>query len=126
MLQYEDWYDRKCYTANFATGDIVWLHNPQVKRGLCRKLHKPFHGPWKVVKVINDVLYRIQLLRGRKRKVVHFNWLKRHPPDCEECRALEQDAVVDPAAASCLDDNDLHSDLGANTTDHSGYRCWVA
>ncbi len=118
VLQYEkDWYDRKCHGARFTNGDVVWLHNPHVKRGLCRKLHKPFHGPWKIVKVINDVLYRIQLLQGRKRKVVHFNRLKRHPPDCAECQAQEQHVVVDPAAVPGPEDNDVQSELGAETTE---------
>ena len=38
-------------------------------------------GPWKIVKVISDVTYRIQLIdkgkRRRVRQVVHFNRLKK-------------------------------------------------
>ena len=53
-------YDRKVAGAPYCVGDLVWLHSPAVARGSSRKLHRPWQGPYKIVKVITDVIYRIQ------------------------------------------------------------------
>ena len=60
---------------------MVWLLNPQVPRGKSRKLHKWWTGPFKVVKQLSEVTYRIQHHRNQSRRmVVHFYQLKRcHP-----------------------------------------------
>ena len=62
-------------------GTWVWLLNPQVPRGKSKKLHKRWTGPYKVVKKLSDVTYRIQHTSNRaKRVVVHFDRLKKcHP-----------------------------------------------
>ena len=49
---------------------------PIVKRGLTRKLARPWHGPYVIIKKLSDVVYRIKKEDGRKRLVVHFNSLK--------------------------------------------------
>jgi len=58
-------------------GQLVWLCNPVVPKGKSKKLLAPGVGPYKVVKCLSDVVYRIQDTRtSRKRQVVHFNCLK--------------------------------------------------
>ena len=65
-------------------GDTVWLYSPAVSKGRTPKFHRPWKGPYRVVKVLSDVTYRIQLIspknkqdrRSRCRLVVHFNHLK--------------------------------------------------
>ncbi len=59
-----------------------------VPRGRTPKLHRPWKGPYVVVKALSDVTYRIQLeapggRRRRQRLVVHFNRLKpcQSPPE---------------------------------------------
>ena len=77
-------YNRKVHGASFEVGDLVWLNNPVVPRGVARKLHCPWSGPFKVVKRISPALYRIQdqrTSRSRRRSVVHFDRLKRCPQD---------------------------------------------
>ena len=70
-------YDRKVAGHSYSVGDHVWLHCLAVTRGNSRKLHRPWQGPYKIVKVITDVLYRIQLVKQpRRRIVVHYNRLK--------------------------------------------------
>ena len=70
-------YDEKIHGKPYNVGDLVWLHNPAVPRGQARKLYCPWTGPFKVVKRLSSVVYRIQDTRGkRKRKVIHFNRLK--------------------------------------------------
>ena len=75
-------YDRKVAGHSYSVGDHVWLHCPAVTRGNSRKLHRPWQGPYKIVKVITDVLYRIQLVKQpRRRIVVHYNRLKPYIKD---------------------------------------------
>ena len=68
----------------YSVGDLVWLYTPAVPRGRAAKFHRPWGGPYRVVTVVSDVTYRIQLVtsptrqdrRRRHRVVVHFNRLK--------------------------------------------------
>ena len=62
--------------TKYKTGDAVWLHNPQRKKGLCPKLQRTFEGPYLVTKQISDVIYRIQRGPRAKPKVVHHDRLK--------------------------------------------------
>ena len=70
-------YDRKIEGEPYHVGDQVWLYSPAVPRGHSRKFHKPWMGPFKIVKVMNEMVYRIQYVnQPRKLIVVHFNRLK--------------------------------------------------
>ena len=70
--------DRKTITTGepFKKDDRVWVHQPCTGKTISRKLHQPWTGPYRVIKRISDTMYRVQLIGGRKRKVVHFNRLK--------------------------------------------------
>ena len=74
-------YDLKVHGKAFEIGDLVWLHNPVVGRGMAKKLHCPWSGPFRIIKKLSSVVYRIQdTRRARKnRKVVHFDRLKPCP-----------------------------------------------
>ena len=73
-------YDEKLHGKPYRPGDWVWLHSPVIPRGSCRKLHRPWKGPYTIVKKISDSTYRVQHLQKRKdRQVVHFNRLKPCP-----------------------------------------------
>lgn len=74
-------YDTKAAEGGYEVGDLVWLFNPQRRRGLSPKLQKNWEGPYKVVKRINDVVYRIQKLPRGKKRVVHVNRLARYEAD---------------------------------------------
>ena len=89
-------YDGKIHGKPYKVGDLVWLHNPAMPRGQARKLYCPWTGPYKVVKMLSTVVYRIQDTRGRRRrKVIHFNRLK---PYLSRSNPLSDQAVtVDPA-----------------------------
>ena len=74
----KDHYDQRIAGEQIEIGDRVFLHEPAVKKGQSKKLHSPWQGPYIVVTRIGDVTYRIQAEDNpRKRKVVHFNRLKR-------------------------------------------------
>ena len=77
-------YDRKSTGGRYQVGDTVWLYSPAVPKGRTPKFHRPWKGPYRVVKVLSDVTYHIQLMSPRNkhdrrshcRIVVHFNHLK--------------------------------------------------
>ncbi|UYV68169.1 hypothetical protein LAZ67_5003238 [Cordylochernes scorpioides] len=59
----------------FKEGEMVWLHNPQRKKGLSPELQYQWEGPYKIIKCLNDVIFRIQKTPMSKPKVVHCNRL---------------------------------------------------
>ncbi len=82
----------------------MWLCNPVIPKGNSRKLNSPWVGPYKVVKCISDMVYRIQDTRTpRKRIVVHFDRLKscnermRTQVDARE-RDSQESTDIDPSA----------------------------
>ena len=83
------YYDTKSHGQPFRVGDRVWYRNRTRTRR--KKFIKPWCGPWKVLKALSDVTYRIEKERRRpgkrrQRKVVHFNYLKPcfSPPESHE------------------------------------------
>ena len=71
-------YDKNKTGSPLKIGDKVWLHSTVVPRGKSRKFHCPWSGPFVIVKILSDVVYRIQdVQRPRRRHVVHFDRLKR-------------------------------------------------
>lgn len=68
-------YDVRANHGGFVEGDLVWLYNPQRKKRLSPKLIPVWEGPYKIIKKINDVVYRIQRSSRSKMKVVHLNRL---------------------------------------------------
>ncbi|UYV62133.1 K02A2.6-like, partial [Cordylochernes scorpioides] len=68
-------YDIKANHEGFKENDLVWMFNPKRKRGLSPKLTPMWEGPYKVVKRINDLVYRIQRSSKAKPRVVHLSRL---------------------------------------------------
>ncbi|KAK9874212.1 hypothetical protein WA026_002568 [Henosepilachna vigintioctopunctata] len=71
-------YDLKANSVGFKEGDLVWLYNPQRKKGISPKLTQAWEGAYKVMKRINDVVYRIQRTPRSKPKVVHLDRLAKY------------------------------------------------
>ena len=70
-------YDRKRHGKFYEVGDLVWLHSSVIPHGASRKLHRPWTGPYKIIKKLADITYRVQSCKGRRRRlVVHFDRLK--------------------------------------------------
>eukprot|EP00731_Ephydatia_muelleri_P005409 Em0002g1585a len=82
-MRSEELYNRRVHGQEYEVGDLVWLNNLVVPKGKSRKLHCPWTGPFKIIKKLSSVVYRIQDKRpgSRKRVVVHFDWLKPCPAD---------------------------------------------
>ncbi|XP_064475697.1 uncharacterized protein LOC135389591 [Ornithodoros turicata] len=68
-------YDLKASGGGFSEGQSVWLYNPTRKRGLSPKLQRPWHGPYVIMKRLNDVVYRIKLPGRSRPLVVHADRL---------------------------------------------------
>ncbi|KAL9985073.1 hypothetical protein ACROYT_G007434 [Oculina patagonica] len=61
-------YDKRLAGRPFSTGDSVWLHNVKRKKGRNPKLDCPWEGPYLVISVLSDVVYRIQKSKKAKPK----------------------------------------------------------
>ena len=60
-------YDVRARGRHFQPGELVWVHNPQRKKGRCPKLDSQWVGPCRVLERMGEVVYRVQLPpRGRK------------------------------------------------------------
>jgi hypothetical protein len=99
-------YDHRANPNQYHRGDAVWLHNPARTRGRSPKLQSPWEGPYLVIDVLSDVVYRIQKEPHTKPKVVHHdrlkpccgevhNWLKQTAP--EVLATIEENEPVDAA-----------------------------
>ena len=67
-------YDHKIYENRYDEGDLVWYYDQN--RGKNRKLNRPWKGPCKIIKRLNDVIYKIHLGGKSKPKIVHHDRLK--------------------------------------------------
>ncbi|GFU22388.1 retrovirus-related Pol polyprotein from transposon 412 [Trichonephila clavipes] len=53
-------YDTKATGHQFKEGDKVWFYNPTRRKGISPKLQSHWDGPYTILKIINDVVIRIQ------------------------------------------------------------------
>ena len=91
-------HDKRCYGVPYKQEDLVWVHFPAVPRGRTSKFHCPWRGPYRVKKVINDVLYRLQLVDGPRRNIIiHFDRLKPYHPE-----SRTKEFVSDPKTDSSV------------------------
>jgi transposase InsO family protein len=92
-------YDRKSDVTGYRPGDAVYLYSPHVKRGLSPKLARKWHGPFKVIERLTDVVYRIQQSpKGRVQTVNRWR-LHRCSRTLPERWFEDGIAVADQAAA---------------------------
>ncbi len=68
-------YDIHAKTTRFEVGNSVWLFSSYKKKGLAKKLMRPWTGPYLVIKRLNDLVYKIRLTPQSKPKIVHRNRL---------------------------------------------------
>ncbi|UYV61692.1 K02A2.6-like [Cordylochernes scorpioides] len=68
-------YDQRANHDGFRQNDLVWLFDPKRKKELSPKLMPVWEGPYKIIKRINDLIYRIQRSSKSKAKVVHLGRL---------------------------------------------------
>jgi len=79
--------------STFGSGDLVWHHNPQRKKGISPNLRRPWEGPYVNVEWLNDVVYMIQQGPRKKPKVVQRDCLWKY--SAVECADWFQGPVQD-------------------------------
>jgi hypothetical protein len=68
-------YDTKAKLKKYKTGQLVWLHNPTRKRGVCSKLIQKWKGPYLVTRVLDDLICLVKTSRNHKPKAYHIDRL---------------------------------------------------
>ena len=58
-------YDRNAVEPKFKKGDLLLLHDPAKKKGVCKKLSDHFIGPFEILEQVGPVTFRLPT-RGRK------------------------------------------------------------
>lgn len=88
-------FNKKAKERTFELGDLVYLYDPAHKVGISKKLTRPWSGPFRIVKVLGPVTYKIRKVGTRQEQVVHVNRLKpfisndQIPPDLTEEENIE-------------------------------------
>ena len=67
------WFQAKKHSLK--AGELVWVHDPVRKIGVCTKLTSPWKGPAIVVKRIDDVNYKIKRGKAKAGLVYHIDHL---------------------------------------------------
>jgi len=89
-------YDRSVHGPVYKQGQFVWLHDTRRRPRLSKKLGLPWQGPYLVVGVLSDVVYRIQRTNRGKTKVVHADRLKLYEgPDLVKWKYKPPTAVME-------------------------------
>ena len=70
-------YDHKTKEPRFQEGESVWYYCRVKRKGKSPKLQNHWHGPYRVIEKVSDILFRIQLRGTRKTLVVHSDKLKK-------------------------------------------------
>ena len=85
-------YNRTADDCRIVEGMYVWLHNPIRSKWKCTKLSLPWEGPYRVVKQLTDVVFRIKKKKSGNFVVVHADRLKVYEgPPIKECtKRMEQ------------------------------------
>lgn len=92
-MKEEELYNRKEHGPPLQEGEKVWLFTPAVPKGDSRKFHRPWTGPYRVLKRLSEVNYRIQHLQNYKKQVVHFDRLKPYANQTSACNTPQRDHV---------------------------------
>ena len=86
----------------FAEGDLVYLKlQPHMQTSIaarpCHKLSFRFYGPYKILKKVGQVAYKLELpLRAQIHLVVHVSQLKKHVPPSAQVSADLSAIQTDP------------------------------
>ena len=74
-------YDERHEPLAFTPGEQVWLFSPAVRKGLSKKLNRPWQGPFRILRKVGPVTYKLAGLGNRRiHQVVNVARLKRYVP----------------------------------------------
>ena len=96
-------YDKRSTQPAFALGDHVFLHHPAVKPGTTPKFHRPWRGPFVIVRRIDDVLVQITNEKGDI-QTVHTDRVKHAKSVPAPDRAVPAtDVAADPPLSASME-----------------------
>eukprot|EP00731_Ephydatia_muelleri_P008911 Em0004g1249a len=105
-------YDTKVAGNPFVKGDKVWLHNAAVPRGYSKKLHRFWKGPYTVVDVLNNCVYKIkQDASPHKQHTVHFDRLKPYLHRVEHTEEAGPSQQGDVPARETIPPHDVNEEM---------------
>ena len=71
-------YDQRVRAVHFPLHSYVWFYCPRLTAGRGRKFKKLTDGPYRIVRILNDVNYVIQKVPGSRLQVCHVDRLLRY------------------------------------------------
>ena len=92
-------YDKRIKTIHFNEGKFVYYYSPRAPPGRGRKFRMYTSGPFRVMKRINKVNYRIQKNPRSKPFIVHIDRITRYYSNAPKCWA----SFVDERATVNID-----------------------
>ena len=75
LKRYYDTHSRKAQQRHFENGQLVWLHEPTRKVGVCHKLMNKWKGPYLVTRKIDDLIYLVKRTPSQSVRAYHIDRL---------------------------------------------------
>ncbi|CAG2212387.1 unnamed protein product [Mytilus edulis] len=69
-------YDHKIYAHQYKVGDAVWVYNPSKAKGKSPKLQCKWTGPYLIIAVFTDLIYKIQKSEFSREIIIHHDRMK--------------------------------------------------
>ncbi|MCU7833552.1 MAG: hypothetical protein KZQ56_13460, partial [gamma proteobacterium symbiont of Lucinoma myriamae] len=76
--RYYDTHSKKAQLRYFEVGQLVWLHDPSRKVGVCHKLMNRWKGPYVVIRKLDDLIYLIKKSSKQPVKAYHVDRLMKY------------------------------------------------
>ena len=73
--RYYDTHSRRAQMRYLEAGQLVWLHDPSRKRGVCHKLQNKWKGPYLVTRKLDDLIYLVKKSPSQPIKAYHLDRL---------------------------------------------------
>ena len=74
----KSYYDRSKYGPSFKVGEDVLVFNPTVKKGETRTFTSFYRGPYIIVEIINDLIFKVEDKKTRKTIKNYYDRLKKY------------------------------------------------
>ncbi|CAC5376180.1 unnamed protein product [Mytilus coruscus] len=69
-------YEHKIYARQYKVGDAVWVYNLSKAKGKSPKLQCKWTGPYLIIAVFTDLIYKIQKSEFSKEIIIHHDRMK--------------------------------------------------
>ena len=95
QLKSQERRNEKLIDDQLQVGDLCLVKRPMFKEGQAKKFVDRYHGPYKVIQVLKDGLFKVQLIENEKKEeVVNLINLRRYYQRNEEEKEIEVESAV--------------------------------